>query len=359
MALMPGAPAPWFICATPTNPAFDFGSVAGRYVVLGFLPDAADEAHAALRVTPEQRAVLDDEIACAFLVTRNEAAIAAARDERGVRWFLDRDSSVSRLYHALEEGGRRHPHWLVLDPSLRVLFGAPIDAFPSLLDEVRRLPPPDSHAGTPIHAPVLIVPRVLEPAFCHRLIEVYEQCGGKPSGVMREVNGRTVGVLDTFKRRRDADITDPVLRDLLRARLRHRLVPEIEKAFAFAATRIERDIVACYDAAEGGYFRPHRDNTTAGTAHRRFAVTINLNTEDYEGGDLRFPEFGGRTYRAPTGGAIVFSCSLLHEALPVTKGRRFATLPFLYDDAAAEQRQRNMHLLASAPGSDLAAAASS
>jgi hypothetical protein len=35
-------------------------------------------------------------------------------------------------------------------------------------------------------------------------------------------------------------------------------------------------------------------------------VTINLNG-DYDGGDLRFPEFGDRTYRAPPAGAVVFA----------------------------------------------------
>src|SRR5690606_16138476 len=92
---------------------------------------------------------------------------------------------------------------------------------------------------------------------------------------------------------------------------------------------------------EGGYFRPHRDNRSFGTAHRRFAVSINLNAGDFDGGDLRFPEFGGRTYRPPTGGAVVFCCSLLHEATPVTRGRRYAFLPFLYDEAAEAIRNLN------------------
>jgi predicted 2-oxoglutarate/Fe(II)-dependent dioxygenase YbiX len=99
--------------------------------------------------------------------------------------------------------------------------------------------------------------------------------------------------------------------------------------------------VSCYDSSSGGYFRAHRDNTTKGTAHRRFAVTINLNVGEYEGANLVFPEFGSRAYCAPTGGAVVFSCSLLHEVLPVTKGRRYAFLPFLYDDAAAKIREAN------------------
>jgi predicted 2-oxoglutarate/Fe(II)-dependent dioxygenase YbiX len=121
-------------------------------------------------------------------------------------------------------------------------------------------------------------------------------------------------------------------------------------AFQFEATRVERYIVACYEAEHRGHFNPHRDNTTKGTAHRKFAVTINLNSEEYEGGNLRFPEFGDRTYRASTGGAIVFSCGLLHEATPVTSGRRYAFLPFLYDDAAAALREQNNAFLGDGVG---------
>src|SRR4029078_7193613 len=91
--------------------------------------------------------------------------------------------------------------------------------------------------------------------------------------------------------------------------------------------------------------RAHRDNTTKGTAHRRFAVTINLNTEEFDGGELRLPEFCDKSYRAPPGGAVVFSCSLLHEALPVTKGTRYAYLPFLYNDEDAKLRQENKKYL--------------
>jgi predicted 2-oxoglutarate/Fe(II)-dependent dioxygenase YbiX len=159
---------------------------------------------------------------------------------------------------------------------------------------------------------------------------------------MRQEGGRTVGRIDpNFKRRRDYLITDEALQQDLVRRLRTRLAPQIAKAFQFQATRIERWLVACYDAETGGFFLPHRDNTTSGTAHRKFACTINLNAEDYEGGELRFPEFGSRSYRASTGGAVVFSCAVLHEAMPVTRGRRYAFLPFLYDEQGAAIRRRN------------------
>ncbi len=58
-------------------------------------------------------------------------------------------------------------------------------------------------------------------------------------------------------------------------------------------------------------------------------MTLNLNTEDYVGGELVFPEYGPHKYRPESGGGVIFSCSLIHEALPVTSGRRFTLLTFL------------------------------
>jgi predicted 2-oxoglutarate/Fe(II)-dependent dioxygenase YbiX len=108
---------------------------------------------------------------------------------------------------------------------------------------------------------------------------------------------------------------------------------------------MERYVVARYAAEDGGHFRAHRDNTTRATAHRRFAVSINLN-EDYEGGEISFPEYGPRSLKPPAGGAVIFSCSLLHQVSKMTRGARYAFLPFLYDDAAAKIRQENRQFLA-------------
>ena len=62
------------------------------------------------------------------------------------------------------------------------------------------------------------------------------------------------------------------------------------------------------------------------------AMTLNLNTGEYEGGHLRFPEYGGHLYRPATGDAVLFSCVLAHEATPVTAGRRFVLLTFFRAD---------------------------
>lgn len=340
-----GEPAPWFTARTEAIPEFDFSSLGGQYVLIGFLPADPAAAVAALRLVAAHQGQFDDARLTTFVVVRDAALMAQVRDQPGLRWIADPEGAVSRLYGALDTDGAEACDWMLLDPTLRLLAKAPVGAEAGLFAALATLPPPQDHARAPLNAPALIVPRVFEPELCARLIALYEATGGRASGVMRDIDGKTMAVMDPFKQRSDVLVEAPDLRAELRDALRRRLVPEIEKAFCFQASRIERYLVACYDAADGGRFRAHRDNTTLGTAHRRFAVSINLDSTSYEGGDLRFPEFGPRTYRPPTGGALVFSCTLLHEVLPMTEGRRYAFLPFLYDEAAAAVRSANrVHL---------------
>jgi peroxiredoxin/predicted 2-oxoglutarate/Fe(II)-dependent dioxygenase YbiX len=189
------------------------------------------------------------------------------------------------------------------------------------------------------HAPVLLIPNVLAPDMCRHLIEVWETQGNEDSGFMRQVNGKTVGTYDyDHKIRRDHFLRDGALRNRVKSQVADRVIPEIFKAFNYEVTRFEDFRIACYDGARGGYFRPHRDNTTDGTAHRRFAMSLLLNDE-YEGGTLRFPEYGPHFYRPHAGCAVVFSCSLLHEATDVTNGRRFVLLSFFYGEKEAKLRE--------------------
>jgi peroxiredoxin/predicted 2-oxoglutarate/Fe(II)-dependent dioxygenase YbiX len=359
-----GDPAPWFTCRTGSNAQFHFDTVAGRYVVLTFFGSAANPAAADVlkHVTTSLRPHFDDARLAFFGVgidPQDESAARIADMLPGIRYFFDFDRKVSEIYGAVDaaEGEGEiafKPFTLVLDPFLRVIgvfpLTDPVSHNEWLGELLGKLPPVDRHAATDICAPILVLPRVFEPQFCKDLIQLYERQGGNESGFMREKDGKTIEIKDqSFKRRKDLNLDDSAdheqIRAAVRARFVRRIVPEIKKAYQFEVTRIERYVVACYEGTVGGFFRAHRDNTTKGTAHRRFACTVNLNAEDYEGGDLRFPEFGSRTYRAPTGGAVVFSCSLLHEATPVTEGKRYAFLPFLYDDAAAKIREDNLKYL--------------
>jgi len=187
-------------------------------------------------------------------------------------------------------------------------------------------------------APVLTVPNVLSRDDCQALIARWREMGHEPGTVISLVKGEQVErVHEDLKKRLDHRLSDPaVLRPLL-AVIGRRLAPELDRAFHYRSFKFDEVWIVCYDAARGDYFRRHRDNQTPATASRRFALTLNLNSDEYEGGELIFPEYGAHRYKPPAGGAILFSCSLLHEALPVTKGQRFALLTFLRDAARLNQ----------------------
>lgn len=353
--LLPGDPAPTFTVRASNNPSFAFDSAAGRYLVLFLFGSSAVPAvRQVLDGYLRQGAVFDDARASFFGVgvdPEDERSGRVAQRLPGFRYFWDFDLAVSRLYGCVGIGrsaGRRSyaPRTVVIDPGLRVVAAVPL-ADPAthvatVLAILAAQPAIQPPARAMVQAPVLVVPSVLEPDLCEELVRLYDRDGGRESGFMREVDGRTVEIREAqHKQRRDCPVLDEGLRRELRARMVRRLLPAVQKAFAYRVTYIERYLVGCYDVAHGGHFRPHRDNTTKGTAHRAFAVSLNVSEDDYEGCDLRFPEFGWQEFRPPMGGAVVFSCSMLHEVTPIRRGRRLVLLPFLYDDAAAALRSEN------------------
>lgn len=354
--ISPGDPAPVFRQRTPNNPRYAFDTIAGRYIVLCFVGSAADAgSQRALRAVLERPGLFDDDHATFFAVSndpKDESTPRLANRIPGFRVFWDFDRTIAKLYGVIAkdadpaEGAiSLKRSWVLIDPTMRVMANIPfredggdVAEFIALLEN---LPPPAQFAGVELQAPVLFLPNVFEPELCRQLIQLYEKDGGTESGFMREVDGRTIMMSDPFhKRRKDFLVTDKEMIVDLQERFIRRVVPEIAKIHQFNVTRMERYVVACYAAEHGGHFMAHRDNTTTGTAHRRFAVSVNLNA-DFDGGEVSFPEYGPRGFKPPPGGAVVFSCSLLHQVSPVTRGKRYAFLPFLYDDAAAKIREKN------------------
>lgn len=236
----------------------------------------------------------------------------------------------------------------MLDPGLRVL-------------RVERGGDPQAHiercfAATREHhdvgpgpgcVPLLWIPRVCSRAFCQELQDWWQAHGNVATGTVdsRADTDVAAQAAADIKRRRDHEIMDPALNGRLADLFRRRVVPEVAKAFQYAATRTTGFKIGCYfdERTTGGYFRPHRDNISPSTAHRRFAVSLLLNDpEEYEGGSLRFPEFGPREFRPRAGEALVFSCSLLHEVTDVRRGRRFVLLSFLTSKADTDAAQRHL-----------------
>nr|WP_321984929.1 redoxin domain-containing protein [uncultured Lichenicoccus sp.] len=353
--LLPGDPGPWFRqrCTTVQG-TYTFDMSAGRHILLFFFRSSLEPQTAAdLAAVKGSRDLFDGRKANLFGVSadaEDESHRRVAEDLPGTRFFWDSDGLAGRLYGARRLDGNdglgMRPCWVVLDPMLRVLGvteQAPGRAT-QVIEAFRRLvAQPPTHDAT---APVLSLAGLFETEFCQRLIAFYKSSETVDSGVFTESEpGQSKAVSDPgFKRRRDCTLRDPGLVQQVQARIVRRAVPEIRKAFQFEASRLDRLILACYDAADRGCFGPHRDNTVLATAHRRFAISINLN-DDFDGGEIAFPEFGPRTYRPATGGALIFSCTLMHAVSPVRRGRRYACLPFAYDDVAEKLKQANRSII--------------
>ncbi len=187
--------------------------------------------------------------------------------------------------------------------------------------------PPDIRRQT---APVLTIPRLLDPDMCQALIRRFQDSDAVEGTVQAsDADGEVQRVNHARKKRIDYPIPDVETNRALRATIGRRIAPELEKAFHFSGFTFDRFVLCSYDAERVDRFRLHRDNLIPSTKTRRFAITLNLNGGQYEGGELVFPEYGPDRYKPGDGGAVLFSCSLLHEALPVTKGVRYALLTFL------------------------------
>lgn len=173
--------------------------------------------------------------------------------------------------------------------------------------------------------PVLILPRVFEPELCQSLIALWQGSERNETGVSSRYGNVSMA---QAKRTEDHMVSDQNAIRAISDRLAYRIGPELLRGFGYDRPfAFDAHVILSYSAEEKHYFKAHRDNGAPQTADRSFAVSLNLN-EDFEGGELIFPEYGRLRFKPPAGAAAVFSCTLLHEALPVTKGRRYVLTSF-------------------------------
>lgn len=255
------------------------------------------------------------------------ARLAGLMPPKELRHFALQDPDGALLRRFLADQPAR---LLALDPNQRALAYATGPAAQQLeictaAVEAWRLAQGEQllHRGG---APVLMLPGVLPPALCQRLCALWESSNRE--GQVSAGGADNFYVADR-KRNREHDVTDPELTRLIAMHIARRIGPELVKVFNFTQRyTLERFIVLGYTVERQDFFGRHRDRYLP-EHPRRFAMSLNLN-DDYEGGALRFPEYSQDLYRPPAGGACVFSCSLLHEALPVTRGRRFTMTTFFH-----------------------------
>lgn len=316
----------------------------GNLVVMFFFPSSQDAAaRKQLLGFVEQRGAfeeLDTKIVAVSKDASADNATLVATHAIDFTLFSDPAGAITRGYGADESAQGIAAY--VLDRNQRVLkvfHGTEGDdlAQRAALFLKNDMGVPAVSGIVSVQAPVLLIPNVFDADCCAALIRAWEADHAEGAVRLRAKpkNDPKTRVVDyALKKRLDHKPDQDTNQTLIQLVLQ-RIAPEVYKAFQFQVAAIELFCVGAYDADRGDYFRPHRDNTTPQTANRRFAVTINLN-DDYDGGGVVFPEYSSQCYRAATGGAVVFSCSLLHEATAVTSGRRFVALTFLAGNEAVQ-----------------------
>ncbi|MDY6937474.1 MAG: redoxin domain-containing protein [Cyanobacteriota bacterium] len=353
VTLSPGDRAPLFVLPDVDGERFVLSDEAGKPAIVFFYAQdemsGCEEVAIAFRDLMPTCQTADVQIYSISLDSPASRQAFAQKHELPYTLLCDRNKAVSKLYGVCRPTDDGNGDWVyaraafLLDANLRVLQIYHLGKLETAIDRIRtdiqtRIPREEPRHMT-AQAPVLLIPNVLEKGFCQDLIELWKT-DNSDSGFMKREGNKTVGYIDhTHKIRRDCFIRDSKLASRLGNIVQRRIFPEIERAFQFEATNWESFRIGSYDASRGGFFRPHRDNTTGGTAHRRFAMTLNLNAGEYEGGYLRFPEHGPHLYRPETGSAVIFSCSLTHEATDITAGERFVLLSFFYGRKDAERRR--------------------
>ena len=350
-----GDAVPWFTAASIANPKYHFDTLGGQPIILYFFNDLK---------TPGVLAILEG-FHCQQVQLAQKGALFVAvglcpiNVDMSDRWpssstyllLWDPDGTV-RQQCGYDPGHPQQatttfPVW-VLEQRLRVCQTFTVN--PETVDEaveeaIAALDTLPSRAtGAAVRqAPVLFIPNVFEPDFCQQLIALLNTHGSTETGVLEEQqDGSSFNIADTsLKRRRDLALETAGMKWIhqLTHRVIRRIKPEIEKAFQYSIASFERPVVACYDAANQGFFDRHRDNMSVEGAQRRFAMTLNLNTGDYEGGCLQFPEYSDQLFSPEIGEAVIFSCSLMHQVTPVTQGKRYAFLLFFNEPDRQPQSQ--------------------
>lgn len=332
--LQRGERAPDLVLPTRAGtPTHYYAHAGGRPALL---VHARDDAVQAVR---DLAAVVGDERERLTVHVIGPQALADAMDDPGDPDVLvDRNGRAAAAYRT--DGTTVA---FLLDASLRVLHSWPLAE--GTAEEVavavrHRLDAMEAAAAPPRvvsrQAPVLIVPDVLSPQECTDLVALWHTDHTETGVETSEGSTRGERLEAKLKRRADHVVTDPDRLQALATSIGRRLFVEVARCFNYRPKRFEGFKIGRYTAEDRGFFSLHRDNLSPTTAHRRFALTLNL-TGDYEGGELRFPEFGPDLYRPPPGAALVFSGSLLHEVADVTAGERFVLLSFLFGDETVRQ----------------------
>ncbi|MBV8748288.1 MAG: 2OG-Fe(II) oxygenase [Candidatus Eremiobacteraeota bacterium] len=169
--------------------------------------------------------------------------------------------------------------------------------------------------------------RLLEPSDCAELIAKAEQVPNWHEALSYKEGEQELVVDESVRKNR-------VLQERDAARLFAPYRDAFERKFAKFLARDRENffllsllVINCYEP--GGHFHAHVDALATHHRYRRYSVVCYLN-DDFVDGGTAFPTLQ-QTYRPATGQALLFPSYYLHEARPVTAGRKYVFVFFLCD----------------------------
>jgi len=116
----------------------------------------------------------------------------------------------------------------------------------------------------------------------------------------------------------------------------YNLYDDIKKNFSDIKYR-EKWKIGKYNGENKGFYNEHRD-TTGVTCYRNHSCIIMLSDpDDYDGGELHFPELN-QVFKLNKGELIIFRSDILHGVKPVVRGNRVVLISFLFDDKGMDQK---------------------
>ncbi len=194
---------------------------------------------------------------------------------------------------------------LVLDSTLRIrkqYYPKQTNAHVlQILDELSEVLPENQPYIVKTHAPVLLIPNVIEPGLCNEIAS-----------------------------RKNLH---PPFNSYVDKRLYERVVPEILKAFYFKPKKRKDPIISVYTPDNKGPTKLFRVHAQEHDAPYQYAIVIALSAPDeYKGGGICFPEYSLGIYKPQLGEAMVYSTFLLQEILPVISGQALMLMSYFYDE---------------------------
>lgn len=212
-----------------------------------------------------------------------------------------------------------HVHGLGLD----ALVAAVVEKLKKRMEDHRRAQQSARIISLP--PPVLVIPNAISPELREKCLASYRN-GEKLRETVsanRQHRSEVITRMDYIVGGElSAEIDDKLARSVL---------PDIQKVFGITIPYREPYKIGEYKGEEGGHSIPHRDNFDPLLGYRRFAISIQL-SDGFEGGGVRFNEYGDDVVIPPKDSAVIFSCAVLHEAVKVTAGSRFILLTFVHGD---------------------------